>query len=142
MIPILPNLKVLVSGMGFRGFGKALQYPLSSAFRFIVQTRKNLVRCKFLEVPNKIGKFTISGLHYEVNMIAHNYVAVQYHAFVFNAEAETVTDDFAIVLTCEDINPVNNSDCYEMWSFLISDDVTGFHGCALIKDMVLCKIRR
>ena len=72
-------------------------------------------------------------------MIAHNYVAVQYHAFVFKAETETVTDDFAIVLTCEDINLVNNIDCYEMWSFLISDDVTSFHGCALIKDMVFIK---
>ena len=68
---------------------------------------------------------------------AHNYITEQNHSFVFNTEVETIEENIAVAFPRKNIYPINNGDCYEMWFILISDDVTGFHGCAFSKDKVL-----
>lgn len=60
-------------------------------------------------------------------MVGHNDIPEQNHALIFNAEIKTVQDDIPKVLSAKNIDPIHNSTSDEVWFFLISDHVAGFH---------------
>ena len=65
-------------------------------------------------ISHNILQWILIGPNNQMNMIGHNYPAIYFKAFILLAIFPTIYQNFPVLISCENIYPVDNGIAYEI----------------------------